>query len=231
MNWLLWLLALALAGYSVWGVGTATVKAGADAQRTSRAAWRAADEGVSDDEWKQIQADARTGTLKQVGAIGEADLSAQTIWSPGADKNPVVIGFTDGMSLVQIAVAADEDTRQKKAASKGMWVVWMDERMGWQPLRTSTVGEYEAAKARAYEMSAKGAAPVPKYTIVFGPTDTREQVLDKAAADLDEVRRLPGGPGAVYGGMLVGNVGPVTHNIESLPIPAEKLRWAQGQGP
>lgn len=231
MNWLLWLLAIALASYSVYGVGTAAVDAGAHANRVSRNAVRAAEDDVTPDEWTQIQKDARSGTLKQVGAVAKGDLSAQTIWSPGVDKNPIVIGFGEGMSLSELAIDADENTRQKKAARKTTWVIWMDEGMGWQPLYANTVQEFENKKKDAYARSGEGAAPVPEYSVVMGPYETREQALDAVAAELRNVRTLPGGPGAVYGGLVVGDLKGAPHAFFELGLPAEKLNWAEGQGP
>ena len=57
----------------------------------------------------QVQKDARTGPLQELGGIAEAGLSAQAVAAPGVAPNPMGLGLGEGISAGQyVAQFADE---------------------------------------------------------------------------------------------------------------------------
>ena len=80
---------------------------------------------VSSDEYQtadlnKIQRDDRQGQLQVAGAIAEVALSAQSIAAPGVSPNPIVIGFSDGMTIGSyVAGVADRVGSDASAGAQG----------------------------------------------------------------------------------------------------------------
>ncbi|MDP2182128.1 MAG: hypothetical protein Q8K99_06130 [Actinomycetota bacterium] len=107
------LLALSLVGVVAGGI-----KSGGAMSRYSSGIRQTAEDFQNVD-LDRVQRDQRTAPLEAATGLAEAALSAQTIGSPDVAKNPVGLGFTDGMSLGQLAVGYAEESASGSSGASG----------------------------------------------------------------------------------------------------------------
>lgn len=84
---------------TVVGIGAGAIKAGSGMSTYSRSPHQVLD--ATPEDIGRIQVESRQGMIDTVVGTAEAAMSAQTAAAPGVARNPVGLGFSEGMTLGQ----------------------------------------------------------------------------------------------------------------------------------